>query len=174
MLGKIESRRRGWQREAWHAAVHGITKSWPPLSDSPPPPPTHLTFVWCEISKGDPLCLSMDPSPCFSQELFHLPLCESAFLTISLPPHLLGWFCRLLKDLVLPAPLLSPPVLAGMRLMTGILGRSVDAQGLGHPLSCSASSGLRKQWGRGMPPIPERGLPMFEDVQTPQTLTHFL
>ena len=58
MLGKIESRRRGCQRmrwldgiidardmnlgklwkmvrdrEAWHAAVHGITKSWTPLGD---------------------------------------------------------------------------------------------------------------------------------------------
>ena len=58
MLGKIESRRRGWQRmrwldniisskdmnlstlqetvedrEGWHAAVHGVEKSWTPLSN---------------------------------------------------------------------------------------------------------------------------------------------
>ena len=44
MLGKIEGGRRGQQRmkwlqelvmnsEAWHAAVHGVTKSWTQLSD---------------------------------------------------------------------------------------------------------------------------------------------
>ena len=44
MLGKIEGRRRGWQRmkwldgitnsvETWRAAVHGFTKSWTWLSD---------------------------------------------------------------------------------------------------------------------------------------------
>ena len=58
MLGKIEGKRRGWQRmrwldsittaanmnmsklweaaedrRAWHAAVHGVTKSWTQLSD---------------------------------------------------------------------------------------------------------------------------------------------
>ena len=45
---------------AWRAAVHGVAKSWTPLSDStPPPPPTYLTFVWCDINKGDsplPFC----------------------------------------------------------------------------------------------------------------------
>ena len=76
----------------WCAAVHGVAKSWTPLSNSTPPPPTYLTFVWCEISKGDPLFLSVDPSPCFSQKHLHLFLCESAFLTVSLHPYLLGWF----------------------------------------------------------------------------------
>ena len=58
VLGKIESKRRGWQRtrwldgitdlmdmnlgefwemvrdrEAWHAIVHGVTKSWTQLRD---------------------------------------------------------------------------------------------------------------------------------------------
>ena len=38
MLGKIEGRRRGREelamdREAWHAVIHGVAKSWTRLRD---------------------------------------------------------------------------------------------------------------------------------------------
>ena len=74
MLGKIESKRRGWQmmrwldsitnsmdmnmsklqetvkdRGAWHAATHGVTKSWTQLSDwtttNAYPPHTHAITI---------------------------------------------------------------------------------------------------------------------------------
>ena len=94
----------------------------------------------------------MDPSPCFSQKHLHLFLCESAFLTVSLHPYLLGRFSRLLKDLVLPEPLLSPPVLAVMRLRTGILGCPVDAQALYVLAHVQLPPGLENSGGGAGPP----------------------
>ena len=90
MLGKIEGRRRGWQRikwldgitksldmsfskfwesvmarKAWHAVVHGVTKSWARLSDwrvviilkAPWPVSTHgmtapLSTIWGWLQTG--------------------------------------------------------------------------------------------------------------------------
>ena len=83
MLGKTESRRRGHQRmrrldsitdamnmnldklremvrdgEAWHAVVHGITKSWPRLGDWTPRCNVNIkTIVWA----GVPLLLDSTP-----------------------------------------------------------------------------------------------------------------
>ena len=64
-------------------------------------------------------------------------------------------------------PLLSPPVLAVMRLRTGILGCSVDAQALDVLSHVQLPPGSENSGeGAGLP-IPEKGLPMFEDVQIP-------
>ena len=85
MLGKIEGRRRGWQRlrwldgitdsmdmslselqelvkdrEAWHTVVHEVTKSWTRLSD------------WTTTTVIIPCLTFWGASNCFSQQLHHL------------------------------------------------------------------------------------------------------
>ena len=78
MLGKIERRRRGWQmrlldgitdskdmglsklqemvkaREAWHAAVHGVTKNGIQLSDQQQQPSPHLSSVLIPLLPQQP------------------------------------------------------------------------------------------------------------------------
>ena len=42
-------------REAWHAAVHGVTKSWTLLSDWP-----ELNYEWSKIDKSTVLSIKHD------------------------------------------------------------------------------------------------------------------
>ena len=124
MLLKIEGRRRGWQRmrwldgitysmdmslsklrelvmdrEAWCAAVHGVTKSRARLSDW-----TELTLLKCQLILSSVCCLRLSWEHTFNQAevpLSSLPQINQAYSTVpalsnSLPQRkdpssFLGW-----------------------------------------------------------------------------------
>ena len=61
-------------REAWHAAVHGIAKSWTRLSD------------WTELNYGFPVTFMYGQSPTFKILAFHLQ--NNSFCPAHLSPLL--------------------------------------------------------------------------------------
>ena len=48
-------------REAWHAAVHGVAKSQTQLSDRTEPAPPHPIKTSCDSRFINPFCLTISP-----------------------------------------------------------------------------------------------------------------
>ena len=122
MLGGIGGRRRrGWQRmrwldgvtdsmdmslselqelvmdrEAWHAAIHGVTKSWTRLSDWTELNRRKLSRDLCEsLPTFGTRCLIITKEKCWVKYESSNMLCESC---IQIQPSCLYWLCQLDLD----------------------------------------------------------------------------